>query len=360
MSTAARLERSGWWPTRTVKSRDDLVGDAQCAACHSQKISSQQSTPMAQAARLASDSSILRDNPSMSASRGAYRYAIARASDGTTTYSVGDRSADLHATLVWAFGLGNKGQTYIYKVDATYYESELSFYSQIRSLDITTGHETKRPHTLADALGTPLDPPSASKCFACHTTGATTIEQGFQPNRAILGVTCEACHGPGGAHVALMQQTQMEAASDSDLLIFNPRKLDPVAAVDFCGACHRTLSDVYDMNVKGPVSARFQPYRLENSKCWGDGDARLICAACHDPHEPLQHSASAYDDKCVACHSVAGSRIASSSPTHLRNCPVGKSNCVTCHMPKVNVAVMHTTFTDHRIRIVRKGASYPE
>jgi hypothetical protein len=29
-------------------------------------------------------------------------------------------------------------------------------------------------------------------------------------------------------------------------------------------------------------------------------------------------------------------------------------------MPKVNVAVMHSDFTDHRIRIVRKGERYPD
>ena len=29
-------------------------------------------------------------------------------------------------------------------------------------------------------------------------------------------------------------------------------------------------------------------------------------------------------------------------------------------MAKVNVAVMHSDFTNHRIRIVRKGEPYPE
>jgi len=28
-------------------------------------------------------------------------------------------------------------------------------------------------------------------------------------------------------------------------------------------------------------------------------------------------------------------------------------------MPKVNVVVMHSDFTDHRIRVVRKGEPYP-
>ena len=44
---------------------------------------------------------------------------------------------------------------------------------------------------------------------------------------------------------------------------------------------------------------------------------------------------------------------------NLEACPVATTKCVTCHLPKVNVAVMHSDFTDHRIRIVRKGEPYP-
>ena len=123
----------------------------------------------------------------------------------------------------------------------------------------------------------------------------------------------------------------------------------------------------------GPVNARFQPYRLENSKCWGDGDARLVCSACHDPHLPLGQDPARYDANCLACHSAATARhpagtkrlvvagqALSQESRIVKPCPVAKANCVTCHMPKVNVPVMHSAFTDHRIRIVRNGEPYPE
>jgi hypothetical protein len=173
-----------------------------------------------------------------------------------------------------------------------------------------------------------------------------------------------------------MQQLQGEAANPGSLQILNPRSLSPVASIDFCGACHRTWADVYEMQVgvTGPVNSRFQPYRLENSKCWGDGDARLTCVACHDPHQQLQHDAAAYDQKCFAGDPAAAKRksIAAAQPTtaarakpspaashNAKACPVATTKCVTCHLPKVNVAVMHSNFTDHRIRIVRKGQPYP-
>ena len=378
LATASRLERAkdSWWPTKKAASRDDFVGNQACVGCHSEKTASQISTPMARAARLAHDTKILRDHPALSAQRGRFTYSITPSAAGAS-YSVSDgtNNLSLSATILWAFGAAQKGQTYLYLKDGEYYESEMSYYSSLRSLDVTTGHEQKRPETLEDALGTLQGPPAAQKCFACHTTGATTVSGGFAPQNAAPGVTCEACHGPGGAHVVLMQQLQGEAAAPGTLQILNPRSLNPIASVDFCGACHRTWADVYEMQVgvTGPVNSRFQAYRLENSKCWGEGDARLICVACHDPHQQLQHEAAVYDQKCLACHPTARPKSAfskspaaksappSTTAAHApKPCPVASANCVTCHMPKVNVAVMHSDFTDHRIRIVRKGEPYPD
>jgi hypothetical protein len=140
--------------------------------------------------------------------------------------------------------------------------------------------------------------------------------------------------------------------------ILNPRKLSAVASVDFCGACHRTWADVLQTGVTGVANVRFQPYRLESSKCWGrGGDARLACFACHDPHQPLETEAASYDAKCLACHvTKQGERIADPPGAA---CPVATSNCASCHMPKVEVPSMHAPFTDHRIRIVRDAAAYP-
>jgi len=329
---------------------------------------------MAQAAGIPSDAKILRAHPSLTAKRGPFTYLISQTPEGYS-YTVSDGTNQLSATILWAFGLGNKGQTYLYQRDGQFYESEMSYYPATSALDVTTGHEQKRPETLEDALGTLEDAPAAEKCFACHTTGATTASGGFAPQNAMPGVTCEACHGPGGAHALLMEQLHGEAAeSPGALQILNPRSLSPVASVDFCGACHRTWTDVYEMQsgATGPVNARFPPYRLENSKCWGEGDARLACTACHDPHQPLQHQAAAYDANCLACHSAAPQKSssarrraavgapASGESRYARPCPVSNAKCVTCHMPKINVPVMHSDFTDHRIRIVRKGQPYPE
>jgi hypothetical protein len=116
---------------------------------------------------------------------------------------------------------------------------------------------------------------------------------------------------------------------------------------------------VYEMGATGVANVRFQPYRLENSRCWGDGDARLTCITCNDPHQPLVHDAAAYDEKCLPCHVVAPAKKASQDHPG-KACPVGKKDCVTCHMPRVIVPNMRAPFTDHRIRIVRLGSPYPD
>ena len=53
-----------------------------------------------------------------------------------------------------------------------------------------------------------------------------------------------------------------------------------------CGACHRTSADAVlpGLSKMGIINVRLQPYRLEKSRCWGKGNARLTCVGCHDPH----------------------------------------------------------------------------
>lgn len=354
MATDERLEAPGWWPTKQTARRDDYTGPAECARCHAKKSEPQFTTPMAQASSPAANSRILRDHAQIFVRRGPYLYRISQTPAGST-YSVSNANSSISAPLLWAFGLGIKGQTYLYQRDGYFYEGRMSFYKSIQGLDLTSGHGTSTPDTLDEAFGRLIDPDTLRRCFGCHTTAATT-SAGFDPAHLIPGVTCEACHGPGAKHAALMDEEKNSLGRQA---IFNPARLSPVNLVDFCGACHRTWNDVYEMGTTGVANSRFQPYRLENSRCWGEGDARLTCIACHDPHQQLVHAAGTYDEKCLACHASVGPNKNTLQPPG-KACPVGKKDCVTCHMPRVNVPVMHAPFTDHRIRIVRAGQPYPD
>ena len=227
MATDERLQIPGWWPTKRSASREDYVGTAECARCHAKKTSTQVTTPMAHAAMPAAKSDILREHPKVSLQLGPYNYKISRTETGST-YSVSDGTNSISEPVLWAFGLGNKGQTYVYQQDGFYYESRMSFYKTIQGLGLTAGHASKIPDNLEEALG------------------------------------------------------------------------------------------------------------------------RL-----------LVHDEATYDEKCLACHITAPAK--KDRRDHPGNaCPVENKNCVACHMPKVVVPVMHAPFTDHRIRIVRPGAPYPD
>jgi hypothetical protein len=354
MATDEHLEAPGWWPTKGAVSRQEFVGRAECARCHAKKAAAQLTTPMAHASTPADSADILREFDPLSLQLGPYNYTISRGAE-SSIYSVRDATNAISEPLVWAFGMGNKGQTYLYLHKGFYYEGRLSFYKSIKGLDLTTGHGMATPANLEDALGRIIDPDTLRRCFGCHTTASTTTS-GFDPSHLMPGVSCEACHGPGAKHVGLMDEEKREQGR---LAIFNPRRLNAVALVDFCGACHRTLNDVYEMGATGVANVRFQPYRLEKSRCWGDGDARLACIACHDPHLPLVHDVSVYDEKCLACHSLTPVKKATLDHPG-KACPVAQKDCVTCHMPRVTLANMHAPFTDHRIRVVRAGAPYPD
>jgi len=310
---------------------------------------------MARAAVPAANAELLKNHPDLSLKLGPYTYELAT-KNGQSSLSVSNGVESTTENLEWALGKGNFGQSYVYRENDKYYEAELSFYTLPNGLDITTGHSRDVPQNIDAAAGgyTPLA--SIRQCFGCHFTASSTNDR-FDPDHAIAGVTCEACHGPGLAHVALMSS----GLPDAKGLIMNPANLDPVESVDFCGACHRTYADAVlsGQSKMGIINVRLQPYRLEKSRCWGSGDARLTCVACHDPHIEVVRSAEFYDAKCLRCHRQdPNTKRTADHPGSA--CKVGTKGCVTCHMPKLEVEETHATFTDHFIRIARPGEPYPE
>ncbi len=351
-STEDRLRKPGWWPTKGAAARDEYVGPATCAQCHSALAVTQKRSAMANAGTHPASSSILL-NHKLSLHSGPYSYAITQ-SGGESLYSVADKTKTSSVPLALAVGGGSRvGQTYLFEKNGTYFESRLSYFSAIQGLDLTPGHANATPQSLESAAGRPLSGAETHRCFACHTTASTT-NYTFDPQHLMPGVTCESCHGPGAKHVAAMRA----GAEGGEELIFNPRRLTPSDSLDFCGACHRTWWDVSSNKDIGILNLRFAPYRLEKSRCWGKGDPRITCVACHDPHKPLVEDPAFYDQRCLACHAT---KNPNSTADHMAAaCPVSGKGCVTCHMPKYDIPGMHYKFTDHWIRVAQAGAPYPD
>ncbi|MFN3199357.1 MAG: hypothetical protein ACE366_13220 [Bradymonadia bacterium] len=271
-----------------------------------------------------------------------------------------------------------------------------------------------------DYRGEPYGEDWSNRCDQCHSVSPRFDEQldvgsmtVGQAEVAELGIACEACHGPGAAHVARHRdptERYLEhlglRGEDEKPDIVNPADLSPERSMAVCGQCHAEL--VYHGDWSQPETARFRPGdRLElyanvlyyepkpdqrpdwlanairdepdllQSAFWKDGTMRIAgrdlngiaispcatagemsCLSCHamhghsDPEDmlaPKMHT----DDACTQCHPVVAQNI--EGHTHHGADSTG-SRCYNCHMP-------HTTFgllkaiRAHRIDSPNAGVS---
>lgn len=289
---------------------------------------------------------VLERNSRLAWSDGPYRYLIEKTATGYP-YTVTDGTNTAEAMLLYAFGQGKAGQTYVYQKDGQYYESRVSYYKELKGLDLTMGAQNRPPANIEQALGRRITSAEARECFGCHTTAARRGNE-LQLQQFENGVQCEDCHGPGGEHVASISDGHPKPGT-----IRNLKGLTAEETNDLCGSCHRTWETVMLLQIRGTANVRFQPYRLTNSKCFLSGDSRIACTACHDPHAAPQTDPKAYDAKCTACHNSETAAAAK------KICKVASQKCVTCHMPRFEVPGSHHAFFDHWIRVARAGDPYP-
>jgi hypothetical protein len=314
-------------------------------------------------------SGILSSHPDLAFVHNQYHYNI-RTAAGTSIYSVMDGTHLQSAPLVWAFGTNRVAQSWLFKKkDGEFYEVRVTYFQTLNGLDFTPGRALDAPENVEEAMDRPVGRAEVYQCFGCHTT-ASGMGSSFDEAGLIPGVSCEACHGPGQEHADAMEGIARQSATavpreNTREAIFNPAKLTPEESVDFCGSCHGSYWDISLMNGSSVDKVRFQPYRLEQSKCWNKNDARLTCVACHDPHRQVDPVTADYDHVCLSCHlnkplgsDAAAVQIEKTHPGPA--CPQAKSDCASCHMPQVYVPAMHRAFPDHRIRIARENEPFPD
>jgi hypothetical protein len=302
---------------------------------------------MARALQLPGTNPTVKDHPKLTTRKGAYSYTVETHGD-ESTYSVSDGTRTISIPIHWNFGEG--AQTWVLERDGHRYESTVSFYPSIAGLDYTTGDEDLKPRTLEDAIGREIAMRETKVCFGCHATNSfLNGKMAFDSLRP--GVRCEHCHTGTGAHVSDAVSGDLSSAPPS------LRKLSAESISNFCGQCHRTWETVVRNHWRGELTVRFQPYRLANSRCFDGADSRISCIACHDPHQDVVRDDASYDANCLACHSPVPASTAARA--HPKPCPVAKTDCVSCHMPKVKLPNGLMTFTDHQIRVVKKGEPFP-
>lgn len=219
------------------------------------------------------------------------------------------------------------------------------------------------------------DPPEPgawnTNCQMCHATHVRPrVDLGrCDTEVSELGIACEACHGPGAAHVLANQNPlrryRQRTADDADPTIVQPTRLGPVRSAQVCGQCHavsilrqqhhdawrehglvyRPGQDLHASQVVVDPVGRPAPEldRLLRSRpgyfaeaFWRDGEVRLagreyqglLRSPCHQ----RGHGERQLD--CASCHGMhggGGPTDAAWADDMLRPGARGNAACVGCH-----------------------------
>ncbi len=243
---------------------------------------------------------------------------------------------------------------------------------------VAGGTDWWAPHYPPDNMKRPTGP----TCDGCHSVGYDVRTKQVSE----WNVGCEKCHGPGGAHV-----TQPTRAN-----IFNPARADLVSANDTCIQCHSQGQPsknpiegrYFDWPVGFRVGLHLDDYwKLDRPELgqtdflyFADGTSHknrmqgndfvtslmytrgVTCFACHDVHgtpydADLRRPASTL---CLQCHgprSPNGPHTATlEEHTHHKAGSPG-SECVACHMPKIEQTLGDQMVRSHTFRFITPAAT---
>ena len=203
-----------------------------------------------------------------------------------------------------------------------------------------------------------------ARCAECHATGYSRnynpATRTYAPEMAEIGVGCEACHGPGAAHVAWAAApgtwTRPQGLTATGLTV--DLAASAGAEIEQCGACHSRREAHGDGNpIPGtPYNNAFTLALLRDGLYQADGAildevfemgsflqskmyARSVrCSTCHEPHSATLRAEG--NAVCTQCHSPAGN---AEFPTlrpvlyddlehHFHEPGTAGAECRACHM----------------------------
>ena len=363
---------------RNVATITAYAGDATCSSCHRQESAAYRQHAMSQSFhRWTPDTRIETTlaQPKHSAQSG-FDYTVVE--DGKQLYQVetlvgpsGARVHELRRRIDYVMGSGAVARSYFTEENGRLFQLPLTWYRE-RGWDFSPGYQ----HTNGR-----FDRVLPDRCIACHSSypeAAPNLEGKYTTLRE--GIGCERCHGPGALHVS-ERRAGVKRLGAYDNTIVNPAHLPLQRRVDVCEQCHvhtsvsvlregktafsylasQLVRDQWAFfRVSGSIDIVSHADRLRQSKCFiatRSAPRPLECASCHNPHEPPP-DARVRNQPCLSCHvpALLQQRLAR-SPARADHATT--SDCVTCHMPRVQERAVHGAFTEHWIRVPQPGADRP-
>ncbi len=367
-----------------------FAGDRACASCHEDLWASYQSHGMARSLVRMTDSSAMGEDfaaPDVVHAATGMSYRAVRTDDGrfvqveTQTDASGAVVHRLEREMTFVVGGGGAARSYLSQVGTRLVQLPLTWYAQKERWDMSPGYA-------ADNVR--FDRVVNDRCLVCHTAYPTPVPRTNDQFTAVPeGIGCERCHGPGALHVEA-RLADAEAPDSIDWTIVNPKHLSLARRLDVCQQCHlqgtvmlvREGQTPYTFrpgqafeahqalfstvaasgSEGGPIGVISHAERMQQSACFLETQATprpMECTTCHNPHEGFREAGPAYFNRtCQTCHSPADLLAAVAPAARADHAPA--ANCVACHMPKVASEVPHSSFTDHRIRVVKAQAAPPD
>ncbi len=218
-----------------------------------------------------------------------------------------------------------------------------------------------------------------ARCAECHATGFQknydAATRSYASTQAEIGVGCEACHGPGSAHLDWAQDTTRTPPAGYG---FSQTFASTEATIQQCATCH-SRREAHDDASPVPGTPYHDAYGLALLRpglYHADGQIRdevyvtgsflqskmyaagVGCLNCHDAHSgQLVAEGNAV---CTQCHSPAGNpdfptlaRADYDTVAHHLHAPGSTgARCVACHAPE-QVYMGNDWRADHSFRVPR-------
>jgi len=354
-----------------------FVGSKTCAQCHQRTYSSFSQTDMGRSMSPVTPAllKVLSNSASLFDARlnRHFRVFVRNGQLYQSEWETGEDGKDVFRQteqIQWVMGTGANAIGGVIQVGDRLFEAPLTFYQKTATWAFSPGY---------DQGDRGFSRPIEAECIVCHSgqpnpaNGATGLFRA--PPFYELAIGCEKCHGPGAAHVRQMRQGYSKT-EDSAHSIVNPGKLSPWLADNICMSCHQNgdarvlqpgKQSLLDFQPGQPLDqtlailmappTRESPpdsdhvqhyFSMTLSKCYRGSPAKMGCITCHDPHfQPSREEAPQYfKAKCLTCHTEKGC----TAPLETRQQTTPRDNCIACHMPKRDVAIIsHASLTNHRI-----------
>ena len=195
-------------------------------------------------------------------------------------------------------------------------------------------------------------------------------------------MACEACHGPGEAHVSWARTgREGRARSGRNGLVLDLKNADARTEVEACAPCHSRRTPLAAEDRPGqPFLDRYRPELLRGGRYHADGqqldevyvygsflqskmyEQGVRCSDCHEPHGlKLRAEGNAL---CTRCHQARPDARFPSLASKVYDTPAhtfhktgsAGAQCVNCHMPAKTYMVVQPR-PDHSLRIPRPDLS---